>query len=90
MPRRPPAIAVVDDRDCLRGMITRTDALGVIDGCAADVMSAGGFALAARATVESAALMMARERVGYVIVVGDGGQLVGIVSALDVLRRLVQ
>jgi len=88
--QRVPAIAVADDLENLRGVITRSEALRAIDGCAADVMIAGGFALAAGSTVESAALMMARESVAYVIIVGDGGRLVGVVSALDVLRHFIR
>jgi CBS domain-containing protein len=88
--QRVPAIAVADDHENLRGVITRSEALRAIEGVAADVMIAGGFALAAGSTVEAAALMMARESIGYVIIVGDGGRLVGVISALDVLRHFVR
>ena len=86
--RRVPAIAIVD-RDELRGIVTRTDVLRAEpDATAADVMSGFVFALPASAAIEKAAALMAYEGVGQVVVVGDGGALVGMVSAVDIARHL--
>lgn len=88
---RTAAIAVVDDTCGLRGLITRTDVLRALDtptARAADVMSAYVLVLPADATVECAAALMATEDVGQIAMVDGRGELVGLVSALDVARHL--
>ena len=84
---RVPAILVVDNDDNLVGIITRTDVLrshGNARVC--DVMSAAVFVLPVYATVERAAALMAYEGVGQIVVTDDGA-LVGVVSALDLVRH---
>jgi CBS domain-containing protein len=84
---RVPAILVVDRGDNLVGIITRTDVLRSHgDARAHDVMSGAVFVLPVYASVERAAALMAYEGVGQVVVT-DEGALVGIVSALDLVRH---
>lgn len=88
---RVPAITVVDDDRSVRGIVTRTDILRAVDtggATAAEVMSRFVFALPAETPVERAAALMAFEAVGQIIVTGDAGELVGMVSALDIARYL--
>ena len=87
---RVPAVAVVDSDDHLCGLVTRTDVLRAKDesrSTAADAMSHYIFALPARSSIEKAAALMAWEGVGQVCVTGDDGNLLGMVSALDVARH---
>ena len=87
---RVPALAVVDDRNRLRGLVTRTDVLRALDErgtTAGDAMSGFVFTLPARSNIERAAALMAYEGVGQVVVLGSDGELVGMVSALDVARH---
>ncbi len=83
------AIAVVDDEQTLRGIVTRTDVLRIADeaSTAEDAMLRFVFALPAGAPIERAAALMAFEGVGQVVVTGPGGSLVGLVSALHVARH---
>ena len=86
---RVPAIAVVDDEE-LCGVITRSDVLRSYDEhnvTAGEAMSNYVFVLPARSTIEKAAALMAYECVGQIVVTGEGGELVGMVSALDVARH---
>ena len=87
---RIPAVAVVDRCGAVGGIVTRTDVLRELarcdEACAADAMSGFVFALSARSTVERAAALMAYEGVGQVVVTGSRGELVGMVSALDIAR----
>ena len=86
--RRVPALAVVDGKT-LVGIVTRTDVLAAIGNgatTAEDVMSSYLVALPATATIETAAALMTYEGIGQIIVVGSDGELVGMVSVLDVLR----
>ena len=88
--RRVPALAVVDDDRALAGIVTRTDVLAASDAArptARDVMSSYVIALPASATVENAAALMAHEGIGQVVVVGKDGELLGMVSALDIARH---
>ena len=77
--RRVPAVAVVDGTH-LCGLVTRTDVLRGhdLDATATvdDAMSGFVFALPARAPIERAAALM-------VVVTGAGGELLGMVSAVD-------
>jgi CBS domain-containing protein len=88
---RVPAIAVVDAARTLRGIVTRTDVLRVVgsrsDALVGDAMSGFIFSLPADATVERAAALMALEGVGQIVVTDRDGQLVGMVSALDITRH---
>lgn len=93
------AVAVAGSDARLRGLVTRRDVLRL---CAAGGSLAtatvdealpgprrgplGVFSLPADATVEAAAALMALEQVGHVVVTGRDGELVGIVSALDIAR----
>jgi CBS domain-containing protein len=88
--KRIPAVAVVDARDNLTGLVTRTDVLRLRDdgATAADAMSGFVFALPVSASIEQAAALMALEGVGQVIVIQNGNELVGMVSALDIARSL--
>jgi CBS-domain-containing membrane protein len=56
----------------------------------ADAMPSHGFALSEEASVSAAAATMAREGLHRVRVVGSLGELVGIVSALDIMRWLAE
>jgi CBS domain-containing protein len=88
--QRVPAIAVVDESHALRGLVTRTDVLRTLardpDGTVGDAMSSFVFALPNDSTVEAAAALMAIEGVGQVVVTGRAGELIGMVSAVDVAR----
>jgi len=85
---RVPAVAVVDPDGHLRGLVTRTDVLRVTQpgARAIDAMSGFVFALPATAPVEKAAALMAYEGVGQVIVTSARGTLLGMVSAIDIVR----
>jgi len=84
---RVPAILVVDRDDNLVGIVTRTDVLrSHSDARACDAMSGAVFVLPVFASVERAAALMAYEGVGQ-IVVADDGELVGVISALDLVRH---
>lgn len=85
---RVPAIAVADAAGNLRGLVTRTDVLRASDTSAraGDAMSGFVFSLPAAASIERAAALMAYEGVGQIIVTGAGGALLGMVSAIDLVR----
>lgn len=87
--RRVPAIVVVDGGRTLCGLVTRTDVLRAGDdtATAGDVMSGFVFALPATAAIEKAAALMAYEGVGQVVVTSARGELVGMVSAIDLARH---
>ncbi|HEU0031335.1 MAG TPA: CBS domain-containing protein [Kofleriaceae bacterium] len=91
--RRVPAVAVVRGEQ-LCGVVTRTDVLRLVatrdDARIADAMSGFVFALRASATVEAAAALMAIEQVGQVVVTSRDGELLGMVSALDVARYFAE
>lgn len=82
------AIAVIDERDELRGVVTRTDVLRAasLDRPVSEIMSMFIFALPARAPIWRAAALIAYEGVAQVFVVADDQTLVGIVSAVDITR----
>jgi CBS domain-containing protein len=85
---RVPALAVADRAGRLRGLVTRTDVLRATDAGAraCDAMSGFVFALPASSSVERAAALMAYEGVGQIVVTGTGGALLGMVSAIDIVR----
>lgn len=90
--QRVSAIVIVDETRALRGLVTRTDViLALVQGVAAtaaDVMSTLVFALGEDATIECAAALMAVEEVGQIVVTGECGELVAVVSALDIARHV--
>lgn len=82
------AILVVDGADNLIGILTRTDALRAApEQSAQDVLSGVVFVLPMFASVERAAALMAYEGVGQIVVTDGNGALVGIVSAIDLVRH---
>ena len=85
---RVPAVAVVDAEGNLRGLVTRTDVIRVIeaDARAIDAMSGFVFALPAAAPIEKAAALMAYEGVGQIVVTSARGTMLGMVSAIDIVR----
>jgi CBS domain-containing protein len=86
---RVPAVVVIDESRTLKGVITRTDILRASRECTAgDAMSRYVFSLPREASVERAAALMALEGVGEIVVTGDDGQMVGLVSAFDVVRHV--
>ena len=91
---RIPAIVIVDAVGALRGIVTRTDVLRELarraDATCGEAMSGIVFALPEHARVEHAAALMAHESVGQIVVTGERGELVGMVSALDVARELAR
>jgi signal-transduction protein with cAMP-binding, CBS, and nucleotidyltransferase domain len=82
------AIAVINDSDDLRGLITRTDVLRTDDLTkpVSELMCMFIFALPSSASVYRAASLIACEGVGQVVVTGPDQSLLGIVSAVDILR----
>ncbi|HEY4058468.1 MAG TPA: CBS domain-containing protein [Kofleriaceae bacterium] len=85
---RVPALAVVDDEKNLSGLVTRTDVLGAESEMvlAGEIMSGFVFALTVTATIHQAAALMAHECVGQILVTTSSGELVGMLSSLDVAR----
>lgn len=82
------AILVVDERDNLIGILTRTDALrSAPDARAREALSGIVFVLPMLASVERAAALMAYEGVGQIVLTGEDGVLVGVVSAADIVRH---
>jgi CBS domain-containing protein len=82
------------------GMVTQTDVLRSIGEAAesadqgaplqrtaGEIMTALVFALPVTASVEQAAALMAYEGVEQIVVTGLGGEVAGVVRALDVARR---
>jgi len=77
------------------GMVTQTDLLRSLgqarradgDMTAGAIMTALVFALPVTASVEQAAALMAYEGVEQIVVTGMGGEVAGVVRALDVARR---
>jgi predicted transcriptional regulator len=88
---RVPAVVVVDHEQSLRGVITRTDVLRCLADCDAtanDAMSTFVFAVTCEASIECAAALMAIEGVGQVVITTQDGELLGMVSALDIARHM--
>jgi CBS domain-containing protein len=89
---RVPAIVVVDEERTLIGLVTRTDVLRVLldepDALVAQAMSRFVVALPVDSTIEAAAALMATENVGQVVVTGRDGELLGLVSAVDIARHV--
>jgi CBS domain-containing protein len=88
-------VPVIDERGRPHGIVTKFDLVEqmarVHDGAltAGDVMMPLAITLDEHATVAHAAAMMALEDLHHVMVVGAGGQLIGVVSSKDIVRWLV-
>jgi CBS domain-containing protein len=89
---RVPAVCVVNDERELRGLVTRTDVLRALrespTATAGAAMSSYVFAIPLDSSIEAAAALIAIENVGQVVVTGYEGELVGMVSAVDIARHL--
>lgn len=87
------AVPIVDEQGRLVGIVTRADLLAARSGdtcarTASDVMMSFPFALPLAATIDQAAALMAYEGVGQLVIVTEGGVVVGLVRALDIARRV--
>jgi CBS domain-containing protein len=95
-------VPIVDESGVPLGMVTRFDLVDDMDRSVRahgihrmgrtgkDVMMPLTFHLDERATIAQAATLMTLEDVHHVMVVCSGGVLVGVVSAKDIVRWLVQ
>ena len=86
-------VPVVDASGAPVGMITKRDLIEhAAHGAttAADVMMPLAFTLDERASIARAAALMAAEDVHHVPVVARSGRVIGIVSALDIVRWLAR
>jgi CBS domain-containing protein len=92
-------VPIVDDRGRPVGMVTKFDlveqlmpiaqpAPGPPPRIASDVMMPLAITLDERATVAHVAAMMSVEDVHHVPIISDAGALIGVVSAMDVVRWL--
>lgn len=96
------AAPVIDDQGKPLGMVSKTDLLAAKNltrgedgperrpGTVEGLMTPLVFALREHVSVSQAAGLMASEGVRHVIVVAAGGEVVGILSALDVLRWVAE
>lgn len=89
---RVPALVVVDETQTLCGLVTRTDVLRVLleqpDADASVAMSMWVVAIPVDSPIENAAALIAIENVGQVVVTGRDGELLGLVSAVDIARHV--
>lgn len=87
---RVPVVAVIDQW-MLWGTVTTIAVLQALGDdrqvAAADIMAPLGSTLSAESDVESAAMVMASEKLDHVVVLGTQGELVGIVTAADIARH---
>ena len=87
-------LPVVDD-DCFVGFVTESDLRGVIipsmieDISINDVMITNPITVAPRDTIEKAAILLYRHKIGGLPVVDDN-RLVGIITVADVLESFIQ
>lgn len=77
------AVVVLEGRPA--GLITRSDLLRRAGPRAIDVMSTWLIALHASADAQLAMALMAYERVSHLVVIADAGELLGVVTANDLL-----
>ena len=94
-------VPIVDERRRPIGIVTRFDLVDDMDRAARnhgvhrmgrtgrDVMMPLAITLDERATVAHAASLMTLEDLHHVMIVGDAGVLVGVVSSKDIVRWLV-
>jgi CBS domain-containing protein len=88
-------VPVIDEDGRPLGVASKTDVLrglGAEDANAraADIMTPVTLAMPEHASIARAAALMAYERVHRVIVIGPAGNVVGLVSTIDVLRWLAR
>lgn len=89
---RAPAVVVLSAHDKLFGIITRTDVLRA-DGAdlrAYDVMSGFVVSLPDTASIWKAAALVAYEGVGQIVVVDRANTVIGVISAVDLLRHMTR
>ncbi len=80
------AIGVVSRSDLLRDSRGGGCEPGRVTVTARDLMSAPAIGVPASATVAQAAAVMASEEIHRVVVLGDAGQVIGVLTSLDVAR----
>lgn len=88
-------VPVVDDEGRPLGVASKTDVLrglGAEDASARaqEIMTPVTLAMPEHASIARAAALMAYERVHRVVVIGPRGNVVGLVSTIDVLRWLAR
>lgn len=88
-------VPVVDTQARLTGLVTKTDIVAVVGRAAdlsrvivADVMVRHAVTVLESSSISRAAAVMAYKRVHRLPVLSDGGCVVGIVSAMDVLQAM--
>jgi CBS domain-containing protein len=88
---------VVDSHGRVRGVVSKSDLVSNLDSMEAtvrqsvgDIMTYFVFAVPSRASIGQAAALMAYEGVHRCVVTGDGGQITGIVTALDIARWVAE
>jgi CBS domain-containing protein len=89
-------VPVVDDRNHAVGVISKTDMLR--ERCRAehdprpvgDVMTPVAFTMKETAPISQAAALMAFEQIHRLPIVSDSGEVIGILSSIDVLRWIAQ
>jgi CBS domain-containing protein len=96
--RRIGCVPVIDERGRPIGMVTKTDVVEqqlavILHGArpaitVADLMMPLAITLDEHATVAHAAAMMAVEDFHHVAIVSDGGDLIGVISTMDIVRWL--
>lgn len=85
-------IPIVDDRNKLVGMVSNRDilrALGKAEGetvTMGDIMSQSLYRVNEDAAAREAAAMILENKIGALPVIGDSGQLVGLVTETDFVR----
>jgi len=85
-----PAVAVIDPSTSLCGVLTATDVLRAIEDdewTAADAMS-DALTIRASASIETAAQLMVEHGASEILVTDAVGQVLGVVTALDIARYL--
>jgi predicted transcriptional regulator len=79
-------IGVVSKTDIVRELCEKADATR----CVSDIMTPLAFVVGKESSIARAAAMMAYERVHRLIVVDRSGHILGLISAIDVLRWLAR
>ncbi|HYV45069.1 MAG TPA: CBS domain-containing protein [Myxococcaceae bacterium] len=77
---------LLDEYERMRRMDDQTEESAPRPRLVSDVMSPGAFTISDGATVDEALAELRRRQVKRLVVVGDRGALVGVVTALDLLR----
>jgi CBS domain-containing protein len=85
------AVPVVDREGLLIGLVSQGNLLGQGEArVVADVMTRWPFSLTETAPIERAAALMAYEGIHRVPIISEQGKVVGILSAVDVMRWLAR